>query len=129
MQFAHKMTVDSDSVTDDEFAELVKNFGEKQAASMVLLMAYSNYQDRLLLCLGAPLESGIAAGREPNAGAVKRTIRVHGCHRARTETPGADRRTIESAPIVVRTHRTELIQCPATQIQSADLLVFEHRSL
>jgi alkylhydroperoxidase family enzyme len=58
LEFARKMSVDSDSVTDDEFADLVKHFGQKQAASMVLLMAYSNFQDRFLLCLGAPLESG-----------------------------------------------------------------------
>ena len=57
LEFAHKMTVDSDSVTDREFAELVQHFGEKQTASMVLLMAYSNFQNRLLLCLGAPMES------------------------------------------------------------------------
>lgn len=58
LEFARKMTADSDSVTDAEFADLVKHFGDKQAASMVLLMAYSNYQDRLLLCLGAPIEPG-----------------------------------------------------------------------
>ena len=58
LEFARKMTVDSDSVTDPEFAELVRHFGEKQAASMVLLLAYSNFQDRLLTCLGAPLEEG-----------------------------------------------------------------------
>jgi len=58
LEFARKMTVDSDSVTDAEFSELVQHFGEKQAASMVLLMAYSNFQDRLLLSLGAPLEPG-----------------------------------------------------------------------
>jgi len=58
LEFAHKMSVDSDSVTDDEFDALVKNFGPKQTASMVLLIAYSNFQDRLLLSLGAPLEPG-----------------------------------------------------------------------
>lgn len=56
LNFARQMTVDSDSVTDDEFAALVKNFGEKQAASMVLLMAYANMQDRFLLSIAAPLE-------------------------------------------------------------------------
>lgn len=56
LQFAFKMSVDSDSVTDDEFAALVQSFGEKQAAAMVLLMAYSNFQDRFLLCLDAPIE-------------------------------------------------------------------------
>jgi alkylhydroperoxidase family enzyme/thiol-disulfide isomerase/thioredoxin len=56
--FARKMTVDSDSVTDAEFAALVKHFGENRAASMVLLMAYANFQDRVLLCLGASVEPG-----------------------------------------------------------------------
>ncbi len=45
------MTLDSASVTDAEFAALVKDFGERQVASMVLLLAYANFQDRLLLCL------------------------------------------------------------------------------
>jgi alkylhydroperoxidase family enzyme len=58
LEFARKMSADSDSVTDAEFAVLVKHFGEHQAASMVLLMAYSNFQDRLLLCLRTPLEEG-----------------------------------------------------------------------
>ena len=58
LTFALKMTIDSDSVTDDEFAGLVKHFGEKQAASMVLMMAYTNFHDRLLLCLGATVEPG-----------------------------------------------------------------------
>lgn len=56
LTFALKMTVDSDSVTDEEFAGLVQQFGEKQAASMVLMMAYTNFHDRLLSCLGAALE-------------------------------------------------------------------------
>ena len=56
LEFARKMTVDSFTVTDDEFAYLVKEYSEKDVVSMVLLMAYSNFQDRLLLCLGSPLE-------------------------------------------------------------------------
>ena len=51
LAFASKMTLDSESVTDKEFEQLVAGFGERIAASMVLLMAYSNMQDRLLLCL------------------------------------------------------------------------------
>jgi alkylhydroperoxidase family enzyme len=58
LAFARDMTLDSDGVTDADFAALVKGFGERQAASMVLLLAYSNFQDRLLLCLGAPIEPG-----------------------------------------------------------------------
>ncbi len=58
LEFARKMTLDSDSVTDAEFAALVRGFGERQAASMVLILAYANFQDRLLLCLGATVEPG-----------------------------------------------------------------------
>ncbi len=58
LDFARKMTVESDSVTDAEFARLVKDFGERRAASMVLLMAYANFQDRILTCLGATVEPG-----------------------------------------------------------------------
>ena len=56
LHFARTMSVDSDAVTDAEFAKLVEHFGDRQAASMVLLMAYANFQDRLLLCLAAPME-------------------------------------------------------------------------
>ena len=56
LEFARKMTIESTKVSDDEFAFLVKSFGKKNAAAMVLLMAYANFQDRLLISLGAPLE-------------------------------------------------------------------------
>ncbi len=58
LEFARKVTVNSASVTDDEFAALVKHYGEKTVAAMVLTMAYANFQDRLLLCLGSPMEPG-----------------------------------------------------------------------
>ena len=58
LEFAHKMTVNSSGVTDAEFSALVSAYGERQTAAMVLLMAYSNFQDRLLLSLGSPLEAG-----------------------------------------------------------------------
>ena len=56
LEFARKMTTASSTVTDDEFAALVKAYGDKNTAAMVLLLACANFQDRLLLCLGAPLE-------------------------------------------------------------------------
>ncbi len=52
------MTVESTKITDEEFASLAKSFGDKNVAAMVLLMAYANFQDRLLICLGAPVEEG-----------------------------------------------------------------------
>jgi alkylhydroperoxidase family enzyme len=57
LEFARKMTVESSKVTDDEFAALVRAFGEKQVAAMVLLAAYANFQDRLLTILGAPVDN------------------------------------------------------------------------
>jgi alkylhydroperoxidase family enzyme len=57
LEFARKMTVESSKITDEEFASLVRAFGENQVAAMVLLTAYANFQDRLLLVLGAPVES------------------------------------------------------------------------
>jgi alkylhydroperoxidase family enzyme len=58
LEFARKMAVDSAGVTDAEFAELVTAYGERRTAAMVLAMAYANFQDRLLSCLGSPLEEG-----------------------------------------------------------------------
>ena len=51
------MTLDSDSVTDGRFADLVKAFGDRIAASMILLLAHANFQDRLFLCLGVDVEA------------------------------------------------------------------------
>lgn len=51
LDFARKMSVASSDVTDAEFAGLAKAFGDRTAASMVLLMAYANFHDRLNLCL------------------------------------------------------------------------------
>ncbi|MBI1322811.1 hypothetical protein GC170_06460 [bacterium] len=56
LTFARKMSVESDQVTDEEFARLVKDFGENQAASMVLAMAYANFLDRLTISLGSKVE-------------------------------------------------------------------------
>jgi alkylhydroperoxidase family enzyme len=56
LEFARKMTVDPASVTDDEFAALVKYHGEKNVVAMVQLMAWANFQDRLVLCLGSSVE-------------------------------------------------------------------------
>jgi alkylhydroperoxidase family enzyme len=58
LEFARKMTVDPAGVTDGEFAALVDAYGDRKAAAMVLLMAYANFQDRLLLCLGSTVEPG-----------------------------------------------------------------------
>jgi alkylhydroperoxidase family enzyme len=46
------------TVTDAQMAELIQGHGERQVVAMVLLSAYANFQDRLLLALGAAVEKG-----------------------------------------------------------------------
>ncbi|XZE19091.1 carboxymuconolactone decarboxylase family protein [Pirellulaceae bacterium SH449] len=52
LEFAYGMTRDSDGVTDELFSYLAKELGDRVVASIVLHMAYANFQDRLILCLG-----------------------------------------------------------------------------
>jgi alkylhydroperoxidase family enzyme len=58
LAFARKMTLSADTVTDGEVARLKSHFGEQKLTAMVLLMAYSNFQDRLLLALDLPIDPG-----------------------------------------------------------------------
>jgi len=44
------------SVSDEQVARLVDLYGEKQVVAIVLVAAYANFQDRLLLALGASVE-------------------------------------------------------------------------
>jgi hypothetical protein len=57
LDFARKLTEAADTVTDDEVARLVHSFGDRQVVAMVLLIAYANFQDRLLMALGINGES------------------------------------------------------------------------
>jgi len=57
LEFARQLTADAPAVTDEQFAALRKKFGDKKVAAMVYLVAYANFQDRLLLGLGVPLEA------------------------------------------------------------------------
>jgi alkylhydroperoxidase family enzyme len=79
LEFCRKMTVASSTVTDQEFAALVKEFGPKKAAAIVIMMAYANFQDRFLLCLGTQLEPegalppiDVVVTPQANPGAPKR---------------------------------------------------------
>jgi alkylhydroperoxidase family enzyme len=58
LDFAYKMTVNAAEVTDAEVAHLIARYGEHKVVAMVLLLAYANFQDRLLLALGVPIEAG-----------------------------------------------------------------------
>jgi hypothetical protein len=56
LAFARKMMRAADTVTDEEVARLIAHFGDKQVVGMVLLLAYANFQDRLVLHLGVGAE-------------------------------------------------------------------------
>ncbi len=58
LEFARLHTVDAPSIPDALFARLVAKYGEERAAAMVLLGAYGNFQDRILLGLNLPAEPG-----------------------------------------------------------------------
>ncbi len=58
LAFARQMTLDASEVTDADVARLIGWYGEEKVTAMVLLLAHANFQDRLLLALGSPIESG-----------------------------------------------------------------------
>ncbi len=58
LEFARLLTVAAPTISDDMFARLRKRFGDKGVAAMVLLAAYGNFQDRIVLGLDLPVESG-----------------------------------------------------------------------
>ena len=58
LDFARQMTLDASEVTDDEVTRLIGWFGEPKVVAMVLLLAHANFQDRIILALGAPIEPG-----------------------------------------------------------------------
>jgi alkylhydroperoxidase family enzyme len=58
LQFALLLTVAAPSVPDELFARLRERFGNNRVAAMVLLAAYGNFQDRIVLGLALPIEPG-----------------------------------------------------------------------
>jgi alkylhydroperoxidase family enzyme len=54
--FAKQLTLAADTVTDEQVHELIKLHGPKDVVAMVLLLAYANFQDRLVLALHLPPE-------------------------------------------------------------------------
>ena len=51
-------TLDAPSIPDELFVRLRKRFGDKTVAALVLLGAYGNFQDRVVLGLKLPVEPG-----------------------------------------------------------------------
>lgn len=58
LEFARQMTLNAGAITDPEVAEIERQYGDEKLVAMVLLLAAANFQDRLVLTLGVPLEDG-----------------------------------------------------------------------
>lgn len=58
LQFVRQLTEAAYNVTDAQVARLVELYGDKQVVAIVLVAAYANFQDRLLLGLGVSVEPG-----------------------------------------------------------------------
>jgi hypothetical protein len=54
LTFTRQITQAAHAVTDEQIAHLVRQYGDRQVVAMVLLLAYANFQDRLLLTLRLP---------------------------------------------------------------------------
>ena len=56
VQFARKLTRAAYKLTDDEVAELIKEFGADKVVAMVHTLAWANFQNRIILALGVQVE-------------------------------------------------------------------------
>jgi alkylhydroperoxidase family enzyme len=56
LQFVRQLAEAAYTVTDAQVARLVELYGNKQVVAIVLVAAYANFQDRLLLALGVSVE-------------------------------------------------------------------------
>ena len=58
LEFARLHTLAASTISDELFGRLRARFGDKGVAAMVLLGAYGNFQDRIVLGLNLPSEPG-----------------------------------------------------------------------
>lgn len=56
--FARRLTLEADTITDEEVARLTDLLGERKLVALVLLVAHANFQDRMFLALGSVAELG-----------------------------------------------------------------------
>lgn len=57
LQLVKQLVEAAYTVSDEQVARLVELYGEKDVVAIVLIAAYANFQDRLLLALGVEVES------------------------------------------------------------------------
>ncbi|MBX6312234.1 MAG: hypothetical protein IRY99_04845 [Isosphaeraceae bacterium] len=105
LEFARRVTLDASSVTDAEVAELRQSYGDEKVVAMVLLLAYANFQDRLLLTLNVPLEDGgpmppveVRFARDAKAPSVPARARPEDLARDAAGADGSDVPTVVDDP-------------------------------
>jgi alkylhydroperoxidase family enzyme len=58
LAFARKLTLAAQEITDAEVADLITHYGPAKVVAIVHTVSYANFQDRVLLALGAEVEPG-----------------------------------------------------------------------
>ena len=58
LAFARRLTLEADTITDEEVARLTDVLGERKLVALVLLVAHANFQDRMFLALGRVADLG-----------------------------------------------------------------------
>ena len=58
LAFARRLTLEADTITDQDVARLIEVIGEAKLVALVLLVAHANFQDRLFLTLGNVTDLG-----------------------------------------------------------------------
>jgi alkylhydroperoxidase family enzyme len=66
LTFARKMTLEAYKVTDGEVAALRRQYGDANVVAMVQLLAYANFQDRLMHALGIEAPPATSVRGNPN---------------------------------------------------------------
>jgi alkylhydroperoxidase family enzyme len=58
LAFARRLTLEADTITDEEVARLTNLLGDQKLVALVLLVAHANFQDRMFLALGSVADLG-----------------------------------------------------------------------
>jgi alkylhydroperoxidase family enzyme len=127
LEFARKLTLHAYRITDEEVAALRRHHGDRNTVALVQCVAYANFQDRLVLSLGVPVEEGgplpppAVRFRKPYQGAVappRRPPADSPDHPA-GRVPDADRPRIDAGALRAATaaqkERTSRIRVPSVE--------------
>jgi len=74
LAFARKLTKAGYTITDDEFAEVLRHYGPEKTTAIVHTVAYANFHNRIVLGLGVPADDPplppLAVAFEPDGSAA-----------------------------------------------------------